>query len=105
MLISISVTYEDINSSTPRLKMHMVRKRRKPNRKKRPATDPLVKLKRELSNLRSQIARRLDAIKFRFGDPKKLAQKRAESNKLAMKYNMLKRRIATISNARKAVGA
>lgn len=105
MLISISVGYDDVNSSTPRLRMHLPKRRLRVRKKSRPATDLLKKLRRQLTNIRSQIIRRLDALKFRTGDAKKLAEKRTQANKLAIQYNNLKRRIATMEKARKAVGA
>lgn len=105
MLVSISVTYSDVNSSTPRLRMHLPKRRLRVRKKSRPATDLLKKLRRELANVRGQIVRRLDALKFRTGDAKKLAEKRMQANKFAIQYKNLKRRIETIEKARKSVGA
>lgn len=91
MFISISVTYEDINSTRP--KGYKVRRKTgRKLKKRRPPTTSKEKLAREVRNVRSKIKRRLDDITLRPASTKNPGKKRAELPALKQKYDNLRRR-------------
>lgn len=103
ILISLSVTYKDIKSSKPRLKLHLPKRRLKARRKKPKPTDRLAVLKRKLGNIRMQIKHRLNDVTFRLGPKKRIPAKRVETQNLYLKYKRLEEQIKKIEESRKAV--
>lgn len=101
MIISISLTYADINAMTPIMMNRRVKKRHKPNRKLPPVSERLKVLRRKRSAVRAKIKSRLNAITFRLGDVKQLPKKRSEMSILKVEYDNLERQIASIEKMRK----
>ena len=101
MLISISVTYADINATHPRMIRQIPKRILTPRRKRPIPSTVLDQLIRRLKKVRSKIKSRLDATTFRLGDPSKLNQKRVEAMKMKNEYNMLVRRIAGLRKQNK----
>lgn len=101
MLISVSLTYADVNTTKPYI-YRGPRKRRFGPRRKHLTRTQLQQLRKRLKNIRAKIISRLDSIHLRRGDPLKNAKKRSEAMRLKMEYNNLVRRIQTIVNIQKA---
>lgn len=101
MLVSISLTYSDINATHPVMMHWRTRRRFKKNRKRPLPNTRLKKLRRDRANIRAKIKSRLDSITFRLGDPLKHPKKRSEANLLKAKYDTLERQIAGIERAMK----
>jgi hypothetical protein len=91
MFISISVTYEDINSERPR-GYKVKRRTARVRKKRRPPMTPKEKAKREERNVRSKIKRRLDDINVRPASSKNLGKKRSELPVLKQQYDKLRRK-------------
>lgn len=101
MIVSISLTYADINATHPRMMMWRTKRRFKKNLKRPLPNSRLKKLRRERANIRAKIKSRLDRITFLLGDKSKLPKKRSEANLLKAKYDNLERQIAGIEKAMK----
>lgn len=103
ILVSLSVTYKDIRSSKPRLKLHMPKKRLKARKKRPKPTDRLSILKRRMANIRAKIKQRLNAVTFRLGPVNKLPKKNVEAKTLYLQYKRLMEQIKKIEESRNAV--
>lgn len=81
-----SVTYEDIGSQ-PRARRVVRRKGpRGPRIKRLQPQDQLSKLRRQRTNLRVGIKKRLDSIKFRTVDPKRVGKVRQEIRSMFVEF-------------------
>lgn len=85
-LNSESVTYEDIGAKPRGRRARLNTGRRGARVRKPQAQDPFSKLKRQRTNLRSGIKKRLDGIRMRTIDASKIGQTRQEMRSMFQEF-------------------